>query len=140
MASTPQIRILNYTGRRVTVFASRADHAGKEYQPVGIAHITSTSESSQPLDGMPVIVHRFHEVRDLPRPEPGVFYLVSATVYDCAVASGRTDVLRLGERRHTRGIGDAAEYFIRPTHEVSDGVPGEVTEDMDVYTGIGSAA
>ncbi len=63
-------------------------------QPSGInARVTAEQTVVAEVDGVPIVATRFSEIRDLPEPKEGVFYVASTLVAQAAARIGRSDVV-----------------------------------------------
>jgi hypothetical protein len=94
------MRLVNLTPHAVTLIAPSGEQV--VVQPSGV--VARVAERMEPLgeimvEGIPVpVVKRaFGEVENLPEPEPGVLYVVSALVAEAAWRMGRADVVGLAD-------------------------------------------
>ena len=84
------VRLVNLTPHPVRLF--KPDGEWIEVPPSGkVARVVEEKEKVGEVDGIPVYLVEYKEVRDLPEPQKDTVYLVSQLVLQCL--SGRPDVL-----------------------------------------------
>lgn len=100
------MKIRNLTPHPITLLGrlngAEKDSVLLEFSPSGIlARIEEKTgqNGAVSVDGLfvPLIFSQFGEITGLPAPEVGVLFLVSLPVFSSAVATGRKDVLAVGE-------------------------------------------
>lgn len=65
---------------------------GVTFEPSGkIARVTAIQENDGDISGIPVKKQTFGDITDLPAPQEGTIYIVSAIVLSAAKDAGRTD-------------------------------------------------
>jgi len=84
------MRIINLTPHDVKLFHNGQEHV---FPNAGTtARVTSSSEFSHPINGLPVHKTIYGEVENLPEPQDGVIYIVALLVAQVLDGS-RTDII-----------------------------------------------
>jgi hypothetical protein len=83
-------KIVNMTPHTITIVDSD-NQIIREYPSAGVARVSTTSEITGEIDGIPVVKTSFGEVVGLPEPDGESIYIVSMPVSQAT--KGRTDII-----------------------------------------------
>jgi hypothetical protein len=94
------MRLMNLTPHAITLISPSGEQV--TVPPSGV--VARVAERMEPLgevmvEGIvvPIVKRSFGELENLPDPEPGVLYVVSALVAEAAWRAGRSDVVGLAD-------------------------------------------
>lgn len=87
------MKIINLTPHTMNIFNSEGVQIAA-FPPSGkVARVSVKLEQRAHIDGIPVVAGSYGAVTDLPQPEAGTVYIVSALVRTAPECKGRVDVL-----------------------------------------------
>lgn len=85
--------ILNFTPHTLNVVCG--DGSVKTFPSVGVARVSTSTKTLDPVCGFDVVATTFSDVTGLPSPKDGMYHVVSRLVL--SACPGRTDLLCPGE-------------------------------------------